>query len=111
MEHNFGAQGRNRTTDTAIFNRMLYQLSYLGAGPARMGHSAKRGRYRGSSQHCPERRLQACRSWFNANGGAEPAFECDTVAQRKHARRFVGCNQYPCKECLAKIFQATGKIE
>jgi hypothetical protein len=26
----FGAQGRNRTTDTAIFSRMLYQLSYLG---------------------------------------------------------------------------------
>jgi hypothetical protein len=25
-----GAQGRNRTSDTAIFNRMLYQLSYLG---------------------------------------------------------------------------------
>ena len=25
-----GAQGRNRTTDTAIFSRMLYQLSYLG---------------------------------------------------------------------------------
>ncbi len=23
-------QGRNRTTDTAIFSRMLYQLSYLG---------------------------------------------------------------------------------
>ena len=29
-----GAQGRNRTTDTAIFNRMLYQLSYLGPGLA-----------------------------------------------------------------------------
>ena len=30
-----GAQGRNRTTDTAIFSRMLYQLSYLGvAGTA-----------------------------------------------------------------------------
>jgi hypothetical protein len=29
-----GAQGRDRTTDTAIFSRMLYQLSYLGAaGP------------------------------------------------------------------------------
>ena len=28
-----GAQGRNRTTDTAIFSRMLYQLSYLGAAP------------------------------------------------------------------------------
>ena len=26
-----GAQGRNRTTDTAILSRMLYQLSYLGA--------------------------------------------------------------------------------
>ncbi len=25
-----GAQGRNRTTDTTIFSRMLYQLSYLG---------------------------------------------------------------------------------
>ena len=31
----FGAQGRNRTTDTAIFSRMLYQLSYLGAAGAR----------------------------------------------------------------------------
>ncbi len=26
----FGAQGRNRTTDTRIFNPLLYQLSYLG---------------------------------------------------------------------------------
>ena len=26
-----GARGRDRTTDTAIFNRMLYKLSYLGA--------------------------------------------------------------------------------
>ena len=31
---NYGAQGRDRTTDTAIFNRMLYQLSYLGAREA-----------------------------------------------------------------------------
>ena len=30
----YGAQGRDRTTDTAIFSRMLYQLSYLGAVPA-----------------------------------------------------------------------------
>jgi hypothetical protein len=30
----FGAQGRNRTTDTAIFSRMLYQLSYLGTARA-----------------------------------------------------------------------------
>jgi hypothetical protein len=30
MRWGSGAQGRNRTTDTAIFSRMLYQLSYLG---------------------------------------------------------------------------------
>ncbi len=30
-----GAQGRNRTTDTVIFSHVLYQLSYLGAGPGR----------------------------------------------------------------------------
>ena len=29
-----GAQSRNRTSDTAIFSRMLYQLSYLGPGGA-----------------------------------------------------------------------------
>ena len=35
-EEGDGAQGRNRTTDTAIFSRMLYQLSYLGiAGQVR----------------------------------------------------------------------------
>ena len=26
----FGAQGRDRTTDTVIFSHVLYQLSYLG---------------------------------------------------------------------------------
>jgi hypothetical protein len=30
QKERIGAQGRNRTTDTAIFSRMLYQLSYLG---------------------------------------------------------------------------------
>src|SRR5271165_954103 len=38
-----GAQGRNRTTDTAIFSRMLYQLSYLGAPRASDGRRADRG--------------------------------------------------------------------
>ena len=27
--HQIGGQGRNRTTDTRIFNPLLYQLSYL----------------------------------------------------------------------------------
>ena len=35
-----GAQGRNRTTDTAIFSRMLYQLSYLGPAAPRRGRIA-----------------------------------------------------------------------
>ncbi len=43
-----GAQGRNRTTDTAIFNRMLYQLSYLGAETLRMPLKAKRTAERGA---------------------------------------------------------------
>ena len=30
-QKDFGAQGRNRTSDTVIFSHVLYQLSYLGA--------------------------------------------------------------------------------
>ena len=37
-----GAQGRDRTADTAIFSRMLYQLSYL--GPRLAAASAGSGR-------------------------------------------------------------------
>jgi predicted membrane protein len=36
-----GAQGRNRTTDTRIFNPLLYQLSYLGPGSGRLGRKAR----------------------------------------------------------------------
>ena len=38
-----GAQGRNRTTDTAIFSRMLYQLSYLGTPSPRQGSDNEAG--------------------------------------------------------------------
>jgi hypothetical protein len=39
-----GAQGRNRTTDTRIFNPLLYQLSYLGGGTEqRLGLARGRG--------------------------------------------------------------------
>jgi hypothetical protein len=37
-----GAQGRNRTTDTAIFSRMLYQLSYLGIPRGSQGANGRR---------------------------------------------------------------------
>ncbi len=32
MAPNLGAQRRNRTADTGIFNPLLYRLSYLGVG-------------------------------------------------------------------------------
>ena len=32
MGPRFGAEGRNRTADTTVFSRVLYRLSYLGAG-------------------------------------------------------------------------------
>ena len=42
-----GAQGRNRTTDTAIFSRMLYQLSYLGIAFRLNGREVRARVYRG----------------------------------------------------------------
>ena len=47
-----GAQGRDRTTDTAIFSRMLYQLSYLGilGRPKGLGERAV---YREVGRSCP----------------------------------------------------------
>src|SRR4051812_44294872 len=41
-----GAQGRSRTADTAIFSRMLYQLSYLGAWRWRAADAAPQARWR-----------------------------------------------------------------
>ncbi len=48
-----GAQGRDRTTDTAIFSRMLYQLSYLGTSLAAGGLGAPV--YSQAGQACPPR--------------------------------------------------------
>ena len=46
-----GAQGRNRTTDTAIFSRMLYQLSYLGI-PRGLTTTIGRAGYSGVRRSC-----------------------------------------------------------
>ena len=46
----YGAQGRNRTTDTMIFSHVLYQLSYLGIGRAA-------GRRESSADRRAEQRL------------------------------------------------------
>src|ERR1700740_778360 len=47
-----GAQGRNRTTDTAIFSRMLYQLSYLGIPRGSQGANGP-AVYSGAKRACP----------------------------------------------------------
>ena len=47
-----GAQGRDRTTDTAIFSRMLYQLSYLGIR-RKQSLSRKSAVYRRWRAGCP----------------------------------------------------------
>jgi hypothetical protein len=39
-----GGQGRNRTTDTRIFSPLLYQLSYLAIGGARIRPAQVAGR-------------------------------------------------------------------
>ena len=73
-----GAQGRNRTTDTVIFSHVLYQLSYLGAGPAKrtaqQGAGVIKAQVR-TVQNAPG-------SGFDAKGRTEPALYLGTVAQR-----------------------------
>src|SRR3546814_15185943 len=41
-ERDGGARGRDRTADTAIFSRMLYQLSYPGEPPRPVGRAGER---------------------------------------------------------------------
>ena len=97
-----GAQGRNRTTDTAIFSRMLYQLSYLGGcTPSRRSGSRligglvapcpaqAREQFRAGSptpfQGAPHRaaRPSICRS-RNCNASRRGP----VIEDRAHARRY-----------------------
>jgi hypothetical protein len=75
-----GAQGRDRTTDTAIFSRMLYQLSYLGVPVGLKGGRERRFivRQSGSVHHAshltlrvaqPRNRPQAKRARHSPRGG------------------------------------------
>jgi hypothetical protein len=52
-----GAQSRDRTSDTAIFNRMLYQLSYLGVLETAKTASPRRA-YRRRMMGCPAIQLE-----------------------------------------------------
>jgi hypothetical protein len=57
-----GAQGRDRTTDTAIFSRMLYQLSYLGAAPDQVQGAPV---YSQANRPCPPARWHFCERRFS----------------------------------------------
>ncbi len=59
-----GAQGRNRTSDTRIFNPLLYQLSYLGPrSVSRQVRVASKCRsYRGWNRACPVPSPKFCTS-------------------------------------------------
>jgi hypothetical protein len=70
---------------------MLYQLSYLGAGPVPMGRvSRARGVIKARFRTVQNGARLARKSWFDADGGAEPLFECNPVAQRQDAGRLGG---------------------
>ena len=90
----YGAQGRSRTTDTAIFSRMLYQLSYLGAGESGVISPGRRGVQPSSStlgQIAARRVLvQLRRGAGDGVGAVEPAAEIDVGAARRAERAVAG---------------------
>ncbi len=59
-----GAEGRDRTGDTTIFSRVLYQLSYLGANPNL-----------GAAIRCPQPRPQRSLHRRFASPGMVPAHD------------------------------------
>ena len=84
------AQGRNRTTDTAIFSRMLYQLSYLGTRQPRLAARGHTG--------CPPGDQAASGPSSESTAGlrqARPAARVCGTAQsasgRGPPRRSAGC--------------------
>jgi hypothetical protein len=85
-----GAQGRNRTTDTAIFSRMLYQLSYLGAaGAASSGEAAViEERHSHCLEHDPQN-LQTfrTRSCVKSKRYVEPSLPFKTISRERRLER------------------------
>ena len=79
-----GAEGQDRTGDTAIFSRVLYRLSYLGPMVALLGCRRRTAGYHGVSaaRHRGRGRQRAC--W----GGAEhPVFEPTAEPSRMASHR------------------------
>jgi hypothetical protein len=89
-----GAQGRDRTTDTAIFSRMLYQLSYLGAARIRSGGAPV---YSQANPPCPPALAQFRRIGFgrenNANRGRGAAGRAALRTPSPRPRRRSVCRE------------------
>ncbi len=86
----YGAQGRNRTTDTAIFSRMLYQLSYLGV--INLCKGCNRRGYRKVAGGCPAlyagfTRRPLRRESRHAASTSAWLRRCGAVAYSEHERR------------------------
>src|SRR6476661_10811599 len=74
-----GARGRNRTTDTAIFSRMLYQLSYPGVSLGRKAVAS--GRFIGRRARLVQR--------FGADFSTTRAFSLVFARRPRTGRRCV----------------------
>jgi hypothetical protein len=74
-----GAQGRDRTTDTAIFSRMLYQLSYLGIS---LGQGPGAPVYSQAGRACPP----SFASGYAARGPASDACPASGEGRRGAAQ-------------------------
>ena len=91
-----GAQGRDRTTDTAIFSRMLYQLSYLGTAGAKAPRS---GRFIVRSDRPVHPALPACPA--PSEGRDRPAWarsvfppNCWGIGPIRRPRRLRACREW-----------------
>ena len=81
--HLGGAESQIRTGDTAIFSRVLYQLSYLGPVPG----PPKRARRRGAEYHGPRTSDKARHAHRSVRGRAPTAIATGSAGRVRAAAR------------------------
>src|SRR6476619_5092838 len=95
-----------------IFNHVLYQLSYLGAGPAAKRDAEVRGVIKARLRAVQDGRPAEifAPSGFQAKRRAEPVLESDAVLFRQHAWRLVGIDDDASEQRLAEHLEAPGEV-
>jgi hypothetical protein len=78
MQASFGAQSRNRTSDTWIFSPLLYRLSYLGLLATQKGLEPSTSSVTGWHSN----RLNYCAVYLNI-GGSYRTRTCDPLLVRQ----------------------------